>query len=199
MLGREVGQVNESCGNRLGPRVPHCFVFYAKRGRYEFNLQRYKAPRAMVLRFPPLQRTQGWGHPESSASPNTQVWPPALCLKLLVLDAKASGTTAVTETVLANDSLSTLRDFASAWRDSAVSSRKRLNSASLVLSSPNKAEGSGFESNKTGNSRAGPVATHASRSDFAAITDPRNFPAGRCTGNPSSYSYRWTVRTAFPK
>src|SRR2546423_7872132 len=80
-------------------------------------------PRGMVLRFPPLQRTQGW------ASPNTQVWPPALCLKLLVLDAKASGTTAVAETVLANDSLSTLRDFASAWRDSAVSSRKRLNSA----------------------------------------------------------------------
>ena|SRR5436309_414540 len=181
------------------PGYPIVSCFMRNGGRHDFNLQPCKAPRGMVVRFPRSQRTQAWGYPESSASPNTQVWPPALCLKLLVLDAKASGTTAVAETVLANDSLSTLRDFASAWRDSAVSSRKRLNSASLVLSSPNKAEGSGLESNKTGNSRAGPVATQASRSDFAAITDPRNFPAGRCTGNPSSYSYRWTVRTAFPK
>jgi hypothetical protein len=41
----------------------HHFAFYAKRGRSDFNLQRYKAPRGMVLRFPPLQRV---GHPESS-------------------------------------------------------------------------------------------------------------------------------------
>ena len=123
----------------------------------------------------------------------------ALCLELLVRDANASGTMPVAETVVAKDSLSTLRDFANAWRDWAVSSRKRLNSASLVLSSPINAEGSGLESMKTGSSRAGMAAPHASRSDFAAITEPRNFPAGRCTGNPSSYSYRWTVRTAFPE
>jgi hypothetical protein len=65
---------------------------------------------------------------------NTQEWPPILCLTILVLDDKASGTTVVVETVLANDSLSTLRDFANAWRDSAVSSRRRLNSAMFVLS-----------------------------------------------------------------
>jgi hypothetical protein len=153
-------------------------------------------PILIIPRFPSLQE---WGILSRVPIGEIQTCPPALCLKLLVLDANASGTMPVAETVVANDSLSTLRDFASAWRDSAVSSRKRLNSASLALSSPIKAEGSGLESNKTGSSRAGMVATHASRSDFAAITDPRNFPAGRCTGNPSSYSYRWTVRTAFPK
>ena len=41
---------------------------------------------------------------------------PALCLKVLVPDAKASGSTVAAETVLAKDSLSTLRDFADAWR-----------------------------------------------------------------------------------
>jgi len=131
--------------------------------------------------------------------PNTQEWPLVLCLKLLVLETKASGAKLVAETVLANDSLRTLRDFANAWRDWAVSSRKRLNCCRFVLSSWSKAEGSGFESTMTGPSRAGLAVTHASRSDFAAITDPHNFPEGRCTGNPSSYSYRWTVRTAFPK